>query len=390
MGPRASVVSSGDLGHFDDMAIAALTLLAGTSCALTRMPNVALSFGYTRAAVAGKRAPLSMADTNTPLFSFEGDQAAREAALEAWERIDDVIMGGVSSSRLVLDKESGAVFEGRLREQGGGFCGQRMRLLAEPLDLSAFNGLYLDCDASDVDVKARVLKAALRTRQDRGEVVYQAAFKPAGRGRETIRLPFNSFRLVRGPRLVPGVPPLTASMTNETYQISLVISKFEVSDSGAALSTFREGPFSMRLFEVGAYSETQPTLGTPLSLPTALTDKEQAAAQPALIKLLRPLLGLLFGETTRRRRAATLLLQSRGSGWLARAKLAFRWRMARGGVFGATWTTATVVGRDMAALAISLPVRLLFRLVVFSSRALKWVLAKSRKGGPQSSVSPAV
>ena len=47
-------------------------------------------------------------------------------------------MGGVSSSRLVLDaKGEGALFEGRLRSEGGGFCGQRMRLLAEPLDLSS-------------------------------------------------------------------------------------------------------------------------------------------------------------------------------------------------------------------------------------------------------------
>merc|ERR1719487_2445732 len=75
----------------------------------------------------------------TRLFDFEGAEAA--SALEAWERIDDVIMGGVSSSRLVLDQSGGgALFEGRLRSEGGGFCGQRMRLLASPLDLSAADG----------------------------------------------------------------------------------------------------------------------------------------------------------------------------------------------------------------------------------------------------------
>ena len=56
--------------------------------------------------------------------------------LDAWERIDDVIMGGVSSSQLVADGDA-VSFEGTLREEGGGFCGQRLKLLTEPLDLSA-------------------------------------------------------------------------------------------------------------------------------------------------------------------------------------------------------------------------------------------------------------
>ena len=187
---------------------------------------------------------------STPLFSFEGDRASREAALSAFERIDDVIMGGVSSSRLVLaeDEAGGAIFEGRIREQGGGFCGQRLRLLAEPLDLSSSDGVYLEVDARLARVEARVLKVAVRTRQDRGEVVYQQAFRPSAReARERILLPFDGFRLVRGPRLVPGVPPLSAALANETYQMSIVISKFEVSEDGAALATFEEGPFALRM-----------------------------------------------------------------------------------------------------------------------------------------------
>ena len=159
------------------------------------------------------------AATRVPLFSFTDDE--RELALEAFERIDDVIMGGVSSSRLVLanDDAGGALFEGRLREQGGGFCGTRMKLLAEPLDLSAASGLYLEIDASGTEASSRVWKVAVRTRQDRGEVVYQRAFKPSAIGRERVFLPFDEFRLVRGPRLVPGVPPLSASQANETFQV---------------------------------------------------------------------------------------------------------------------------------------------------------------------------
>lgn len=52
------------------------------------------------------------------LYDFEGSGAT--AALEAWERIDDVIMGGVSSSRLARAEDSGGgtLFEGRLRALG--------------------------------------------------------------------------------------------------------------------------------------------------------------------------------------------------------------------------------------------------------------------------------
>jgi len=332
------------------------------------------------------------AATRVPLFSFTDDE--RELALEAFERIDDVIMGGVSSSRLVLanDDAGGALFEGRLREQGGGFCGTRMKLLAEPLDLSAASGLYLEIDASGTEASSRVWKVAVRTRQDRGEVVYQRAFKPSAIGRERVFLPFDEFRLVRGPRLVPGVPPLSASQANETFQISLVVSKFEVSETGAALPSFREGPFCLRVFEIGSFAAAKAGAGpdraerasargaSPTPMPRALTEAEQKAQQPLPLKLLRPVIGLLFGETSRRRRAATLLLQARNTTALGRMRLAWAWRAGgSAGVFGAARKTTAVLLRDMAALVLTVPARLLFKTVVTSSRALKW--AKAKLGG---------
>ena len=94
----------------------------------------------------------------SPLYNFESDAASE--ALTAWERIDDVIMGGVSSSRLTLPPDGGyALFEGRLRSEGGGFCGQRMRLLAEPLDLSSADGMFIDCEALPI-VRRATLNAA--------------------------------------------------------------------------------------------------------------------------------------------------------------------------------------------------------------------------------------
>ena len=315
--------------------------------------------------------------------------------LEEWERIDDVIMGGVSSSRLVVDGSS-ALFEGRLRSDGGGFCGQRMRLLAEPLDLSAADGVFVDCEALSVGAEPskRVWKMAIRTKQDRGEVVYQAAFKPPTGGRATVNLPFDAFRLVRGPRLVPGVPPLSAAQTNETYQISLVVSKFEVSETGAALPGFEEGLFAMRLHELGTFSTRPPPFSR--SMPRALSEREQAKAAPPLLRLLRPLLGLVFGEPTRRRRAATRLLEARGSSRLQRARLGWAWRAASGGPLVAARKTAALGLKDAGGFALSLPVRLLFKLIVWSSKMVKTIiraltlLAEERKeGGPAANAASA-
>lgn len=52
-----------------------------------------------------------------------------EADLAKWERLDDVIMGGQSSSTLGLALDgSGAVFSGDLIVEGGGFCGARTKV----------------------------------------------------------------------------------------------------------------------------------------------------------------------------------------------------------------------------------------------------------------------
>lgn len=53
-----------------------------------------------------------------------------QADLERWERLDDVIMGGQSSSTLSLspEGEGTAVFSGELVVEGGGFCGTRSKV----------------------------------------------------------------------------------------------------------------------------------------------------------------------------------------------------------------------------------------------------------------------
>lgn len=50
---------------------------------------------------------------------------ASAADLERWQRLDDVIMGGQSSSSLAISDDQSATFSGTLVLEGGGFCGAR-------------------------------------------------------------------------------------------------------------------------------------------------------------------------------------------------------------------------------------------------------------------------
>ena len=87
-------------------------------------------------------------------------------------------MGGVSSSKIVATA-GGAEWRGIVRTDGGGFCGTRTATLEEPLDLSAYDGIYIDAAlVSDEDVARRAWKCAIRTGASRGEVVHSAEWTP--------------------------------------------------------------------------------------------------------------------------------------------------------------------------------------------------------------------
>ena len=51
-----------------------------------------------------------------------------EKDIKKWERLDDVIMGGQSSSSLKASEDGAALFSGDLILEGGGFCGARTKV----------------------------------------------------------------------------------------------------------------------------------------------------------------------------------------------------------------------------------------------------------------------
>lgn len=261
------------------------------------------------------------------LFDFASSRSRRSKTLEAFERIDDVIMGGVSSSALLeATSDVGVNFQGILRTEGGGFCGQRSKLFSAPLDLSAFKGLFIRCEG-DEHVDERIFKVSLRTKQDTSEMVYSAEFAPPKGTVGTVLLPFSDFKMVRGPRLVPGAPPLN---TAEIYQLSTLCTKFHIDADTTEMTGFRDGAFKLRIEEIGAYGASSPQL---VIVPAPQSAKEQAKARPAKSKLMGPLFKLVFNEKARRRALASEKLTKRGqiTSVLGRTMFAFRRQAANKG-----------------------------------------------------------
>jgi hypothetical protein len=159
------------------------------------------------------------------LFRFES-----AASVDDWSPIDDVVMGGVSSSRLRHDPAGHAVFEGVVSiERGGGFASVRSR----PTDLGA-------PDAASVVLEVRGdgkrYKLNVRTDDAFDGLNYQAAFEaPPGAWTE-VRLPVAGFRPTFRGRVVPGAPRLDPARMR---QLGLLIADRQAGSFALAVRAIR-------------------------------------------------------------------------------------------------------------------------------------------------------
>ncbi|GBF93005.1 hypothetical protein Rsub_05616 [Raphidocelis subcapitata] len=173
--------------------------------------------------------------------------------LEAWERLDDVIMGGSSSSGLGPAADGGgAEWKGDLIVEGGGFCGARTRKLG--LDLSGFDGLQLRVKSDGQTFKLNVKTA---DQEDTPESTYQATFDTAEDGDwSTVRLPWHTFVPVKRAQSDPQGEPLTGDSISK---LGLVLSRFEFNKMPNP--AYHPGPFTLSIAGgVGAYRAPRPQL----------------------------------------------------------------------------------------------------------------------------------
>ena len=152
------------------------------------------------------------------------------ATVDAWNVIDDRVMGGISRSRLRHDPAGHAVFEGTVSlERNGGFASVR----SSP-------GARGKPDAATCVIEVRgdpkQYKLSLLTEDGFDSLNYQAGFAPNSHDWHTVRLPLTAFRASFRGRDVPGAPALDPARIR---QVGLMI---------AARQT---GPFALDIRRIG-------------------------------------------------------------------------------------------------------------------------------------------
>jgi len=124
------------------------------------------------------------------------------AEIELWRPVDDVVMGGVSSSRFAAASAGIARFAGTVSlDRGGGFASVR----TAPSDWDTTGaGAFLLRVRGD----GKTYKFTLRTDDSFDGVQYQARFTPVAGEWTELRLPVASFVPTFRGRTVPGAPTL--------------------------------------------------------------------------------------------------------------------------------------------------------------------------------------
>lgn len=121
---------------------------------------------------------------------------------EQWRPVDDVVMGGVSASRMEYVPDGHAVFAGTLsRENNGGFAS--VRCAPGLFELGDFDGIRLR-----VRGDGRIYRLRLRMDEGFDGVAYQASFSTEDGTWITVDLPFSAFRPSFRGRDVPNAPAL--------------------------------------------------------------------------------------------------------------------------------------------------------------------------------------
>lgn len=149
----------------------------------------------------------------------------------AWKSIDDVVMGGVSSSRFRM-KSSVGVFEGNVSlENNGGFASVRSESGA--YDLSGTHALLLRVRG---DGKRYALR--LRTSDKFGAINYEARFSTEEGKWMSISIPFDRFEPVRRGRKIRDADPLDLT---------------SVKTIGFLISEKQVGPFQLEIDWIKTY-----------------------------------------------------------------------------------------------------------------------------------------
>ncbi|UKP00798.1 CIA30 family protein [Nostoc sp. UHCC 0870] len=163
-----------------------------------------------------------------------------------WGALDDVVMGGVSSSNMQwLDNT--AVFTGNVSTaNSGGFASVRTKNFEPPFNLSGYTGVELR-----VKGDGQRYKLFLRTDSKWDGLGYSYSFDTVANTWINVRIPFTDFVPVFRAKIVKDAPAIDQS-TISSFQ--LMLSKFEY--DGALNPHFSAGNFALQLESMKAYGGT--------------------------------------------------------------------------------------------------------------------------------------
>eukprot|EP00457_Paulinella_chromatophora_P007498 gb/GEZN01007521.1/.p1 GENE.gb/GEZN01007521.1/~~gb/GEZN01007521.1/.p1 ORF type:complete len:427 (-),score=53.99 gb/GEZN01007521.1/:228-1508(-) len=177
----------------------------------------------------------TLVDFSSPSFSLE----------ESFGVLDDVVMGGLSLSKMRLEGPY-LVLEGETVSERGGFCSVRTKNAAVPFNLSSYYALSFACSSSP----PQTLKFILRDESDWNSIAFQTEFK-ATEELNQIVLPLADFVPVKTGRRVDVNDMAWRHMKQGSIlSVQIMISKFTFLDQ--LNSGYREGPFKITVGSIRA------------------------------------------------------------------------------------------------------------------------------------------
>jgi uncharacterized protein YbjT (DUF2867 family) len=164
-----------------------------------------------------------------------------------WGAVDDVVMGGVSSSNIQL-VEGIALFAGNVSTaNSGGFASIRTKNFSPTIDLSGYEGVELRLRGD-----GNRYKLFLRTETRWDGIGYSYSFDTLANTWINVRVPFGELVPVFRAKTVKDCPPIDKS---QICSFQLMLSKFEY--DGELNPRFSPGGFALQVESIKAYGGKQ-------------------------------------------------------------------------------------------------------------------------------------
>jgi len=155
---------------------------------------------------------------------------------QRWEVVNDVVMGGISKSTMLITSHKTALFEGNVSlENYGGFAS--IRTYPHDYHLGSYDGLIIRVKGDGKSYRLR-----LRTDDHFDGIAYQATFSTTSERWSTVHLPFRDFIPVYRGRIVTDAPLLNPA---------------HIKRLGFMIADKQAGPFRLEIQWVKAYAEKQ-------------------------------------------------------------------------------------------------------------------------------------